>query len=531
METEEKEDEMHDVVLTGDNSVDTQSYLRIVHIDVSQGESTLILHQEGSDIRYAALIDGGKSQYAVHILDTLKAYGVKKLDAIISTHFDADHIEGLTTLMRGKKMPFAFAFDRGAEKNDDKPQAFKREAGIKYRPMSAFETVVSPSFGFKCLHYDDEGGRPQEENDYSTIMQVSLGSFTYYTAGDQCRTLELLYAPNNCAAFKCGHHGSKHSTSNRLLEKMGAQVAFVSAGSHSYCHPDHSVLDILHNNAAIKGIYLTNCSYNRPQVNTGYLQNEAEHFLRYVDNIKKAIQISNGVPDQGGLEDMLQESALAIQRNDWNAYATKMEELNGYLARTPPKSVRKAIEAACQAATIYNTERTRKETREFKAWVAGTPKLLGNIELFVCAAGYAVGFVSESGQPVWHCRDHKGATIGYLPVTDVKKVERSINREPSFSLLTAQVSAVERIEIELSSREKREIERNDAFFESWQAKKQLIKDLRTCRSADCKNRLSWRDSKNGGFCEECVGKAVNEVEAEEQVEEQGSALDKGFQDS
>lgn len=479
-----------------DNSVDSPHYLRIIHIDVNQGESTLILHYEGEKIGYAALIDGGKAQYHQHILSTLQVYGVERLDAVINTHFDADHIEGLTALMQGNKFPIVSAYDRGTDKNDDKPRAFRIAAGGRHKPMSSFKTVNRAVFSLECLYSDAADCLPASENNASTIMQVKLGNFVYYTAGDQCHGLEYDYAPAGCAAFKCGHHGSKHSTSEELLTKMGSQVAFISAGSHSYCHPDHSVLEILNENVGIRGIYLTNCSYNRPQVNAGYLKEELEHWRFYVRNIANAMQIMD-VPKYVELCETLREATDAADKKDWEAYSAQMIALEAYLEEKPPKALKKAIEAAVQAARIYDGEHDRE--RENKAWVAGSSSCLGNIELFVCAAGYAVGFFSADSEPVWHLRDHNGQTIDELPLPDLKPVRRSFLRDVSFSLLTAQVAGEEVEEVELSSKEKRAREEIREYAQEIE-RQQQAKNSRACPI--CKKRKGR--GVGDGPCPDCI---------------------------
>ncbi len=269
------------------NTVNFAPYLRIIHIDVSQGESTLfILGLEGNPTPlFTALIDCGEAQYVDPILVTLEDYDVTKLNVIVNTHYDADHIEGLTALMEKGKITVVKAFTRTDlnREVEDKRVKFRNCATKKNIKLGVLKNnlefisdadlftgkaqaqVESCNFSFTCITVNNASGF--DENDNSAAFLVKFGEFRYFTAGDLTSEQEKsLYANlDELSAFKCGHHGSKHSTSTDLLKKTGVKVGFISAGKHSYCHPDKPVLARLHDEGV--ATYLTNCCYNRPQVN------------------------------------------------------------------------------------------------------------------------------------------------------------------------------------------------------------------------------------------------------------------------
>ena len=80
--------------------------LKIYFIDVGQGDGTLIVTPLNNKI----LIDGGGSEYGSFDVgkNTLLPYlldrGVKKLDYIIISHFDTDHVQGLLVVMQNLKV-------------------------------------------------------------------------------------------------------------------------------------------------------------------------------------------------------------------------------------------------------------------------------------------------------------------------------------------------------------------------------------------------------------------------------------------
>lgn len=74
--------------------------LRILHIDVGQGEATLIMLQRGGGEPWVAIIDGGYAAPGRGALGRyLQKLNVRTVHAMICTHFDGDHTRGLTALI------------------------------------------------------------------------------------------------------------------------------------------------------------------------------------------------------------------------------------------------------------------------------------------------------------------------------------------------------------------------------------------------------------------------------------------------
>ena len=77
--------------------------LTIVHLNVGQGDSTLILGPAVGGDRVSVLVDAGDIPNSgdmdggAIVLNTLDAYGVDELDYFVASHYDADHIGGVIT--------------------------------------------------------------------------------------------------------------------------------------------------------------------------------------------------------------------------------------------------------------------------------------------------------------------------------------------------------------------------------------------------------------------------------------------------
>ena len=74
--------------------------LFIHHIDVGQGEATLIVHRTGGIDEFVILIDGGRyTRGGGTIVRYVRKLGITKINLLVCTHHDADHIEGLIRVL------------------------------------------------------------------------------------------------------------------------------------------------------------------------------------------------------------------------------------------------------------------------------------------------------------------------------------------------------------------------------------------------------------------------------------------------
>ncbi|MYM96258.1 ComEC/Rec2 family competence protein [Duganella vulcania] len=425
-------------------AVNANGSLTIVHIDVGQGESTLIIYRESDTVVYSALIDGGRQNNLMRIKDTLAAYHVNELDHVISTHFDADHIEGLTALLsvagdddlKSHKYlkPDGKIYYRGLPRyllEDQIFSKFRTAAGNKEeaapgapkasgkKKYTAGEFKNRGSFKFECLYRSEArsiGNSDDSENNAGVMMTLTYGAFRYFTAGDQGADNEHTYAPENCAAFKCGHHGSKHSTKNTLLKRLRPAVAIISAAKHKYRHPHHEVLENLRDSPHVKRVFLTNCAYNRPQVNTAYLATEIVLAKTHLDklaayvNRKKAKRYLD-TAQYGKYIKLLTRSLASITegsgKSGADVKATKL--LEGAIAAAEilkKESERPATSSSHGASAASSSSNSSAvvgtgSLQKFSAHVAGNPTHLGNIEIFVDSTHYSVGHIGTDGANKW----------------------------------------------------------------------------------------------------------------------------------
>jgi competence protein ComEC len=216
----------------------------IVFLDVGQGDSTLIRLPGRREI----LIDGGGTPFgdfdvgARTVLPALKALDVDELELVIATHADADHIEGLTSVLEG--MPVRELIVGVPEWDRPVFAGLMRAAAagsVVVREVVRGEAVI---LGHARLDILNPPRKP-----YATSNDNSVAFVLYYRErarallmGDLSDRVEADLAFPQVDIVLAGHHGSNASTSGRLLEAVQPEVVVISSGENRYGHPHPELL-------------------------------------------------------------------------------------------------------------------------------------------------------------------------------------------------------------------------------------------------------------------------------------------------
>jgi len=233
---------------------------KMTFIDVGQGDSVLLQFPDGR----SALIDAGKrSPYYDSgkrvVAPFLKHVGIQKLDILILSHADSDHLGGFPYIMRHFEV--GEIWDNGAVKSTKlfgEYQHLIDSLQIKRRVMRAGEYIAdfAPVI-FQTIHPSQqfmENGR-HSANDASLSFKISYGEIDLLTLGDVekkgegnlCRYRTSLTSE----ILKVSHHGSKTSSTQSFLEYAQPQLAVISVGEdNKFGHPAESVLKRLQERGA-----------------------------------------------------------------------------------------------------------------------------------------------------------------------------------------------------------------------------------------------------------------------------------------
>lgn len=232
----------------------TGAELRIVHIDVGQGDATLIVGPSKS-----LLFDGGMSGTGNILRTALQNQGLTSFDYFVAGHYHEDHIGGIDELIKGGMPLTTTAFDRGGKYNSVSFTDYTKAVGSKRKTIQLGEQIdLGGGAVATCVAVNGataQGSmRMTGENDRSIGLVVRFGDFDYYIAsdltggGDGTADMESLVAPGvgDVDAFHVSHHGSATSTNQTLVTTLAPEHAIISCGDgNSYNHPDQGVLNRL----------------------------------------------------------------------------------------------------------------------------------------------------------------------------------------------------------------------------------------------------------------------------------------------
>ena len=226
-------------------SINFNPNMEILFLDVSQGDSILLHYPHN---KYNILIDtGGNYNYEISkniIIPYLKSKGISKIDYLILTHGDYDHMGESINLIENfkvEKVIFNCGPYNGLEKELIK---VLKKKNIKY--YSCIKELNIDKNKLKFLNtkeYDNE-------NDNSSVIYFNYYNYKFLFMGDASteREKDILekYNLKDVDFLKVGHHGSNTSSSEEFINSINPKYSLISVGKNNrYGHPNKEVLDNL----------------------------------------------------------------------------------------------------------------------------------------------------------------------------------------------------------------------------------------------------------------------------------------------
>jgi competence protein ComEC len=221
-----------------------EAELHVHFIPVGQGDATLVGFPDGTTM----LVDAGGRRLGRDpgrfvVAPYLRRLGVDRLDWVVVTHADTDHLGGLFAVVESMR-PRHFVFD--AREPEESLHELRRRAAAAGARLYAIDSDLRHELGGVAV----EVVRPQAisgaQNDASLVTRLSYGSASVLLAGDVERAAERWLVDHEdvrSTVLKVPHHGSKTSSSARFLDAVRPEVAVVSAGRFSrFGHPHAEVM-------------------------------------------------------------------------------------------------------------------------------------------------------------------------------------------------------------------------------------------------------------------------------------------------
>ncbi|QOR65598.1 DNA internalization-related competence protein ComEC/Rec2 [Cytobacillus suaedae] len=237
-------------------------YGTITFIDVGQGDSILIelpfnkgtylIDTGPKTLNFAAeewekkrrMFDTGEDI----LLPYLKSVGIRKLDKLIITHGDLDHIGNAELLIQELSVDELILGTGPIEKEYEQQLVrIAYEMGI---PISTFSAGDVWKSGDNTFYVLAPTGNEQTSNDRSIVIYSEIGGLRWLFTGDLGEVgeskLTSSFRSLPVDVLKVGHHGSNSSTSVQFLEHIKPKVSIISVGvNNRYNHPNPEVVERL----------------------------------------------------------------------------------------------------------------------------------------------------------------------------------------------------------------------------------------------------------------------------------------------
>ena len=228
---------------TSSATTQTSANVTIKFIDVGQGEAILIALPEKT-----MLIDAGPTGSAPKIAQVLQELGRNKIDYLVATHPDEDHIGGMADVISSTQIGTIYA----PNKTNNTATYRKFLTAIQNNnlqiTLAEAGTIIDQTDAYKLeILWPTKDANFPDTNDYSIIIKLTVGNKTFLFTGDAPTNAILNSNPGHIDVLKLSHHGSRTGTTEVLIHKLSPTYAVLSyAVDNSYGHPMQSVLNALH---------------------------------------------------------------------------------------------------------------------------------------------------------------------------------------------------------------------------------------------------------------------------------------------
>ena len=223
---------------------------QIVACDVGQGDALVVRSQS-----QVAVIDVGKDRELID--GCLSRLGIDRIDLLVLTHFDLDHVGGLAGAIQGREVVQAlispFTDDRWGASNS---KAALENSGATSNFGNIGVGGSLGSFSWRVLSPESGAAGAEDSNDASIVILWQSPQLNLLTMADLGERGQMRVAADTDGwlgqglarvpmVLKVSHHGSADQYPE-LIEAIGPDLALLSVGAdNSYGHPTLRTLGLL----------------------------------------------------------------------------------------------------------------------------------------------------------------------------------------------------------------------------------------------------------------------------------------------
>ena len=225
-----------------DQRGDSQEELSVTYLDVGQGNAVLV--RQGDQ---AMLIDGGPRESSSFVVSYLEQQGIQKLDYVLISHFDEDHLAGAIGALYKFPVETLITADYETDSSiyDSYKEAVEEKGYVPVHP-SLGDTFSLGSGSFRIISPVSYGH--EDENQDSVGIILENGSDRFFIGGDIGLEgeKEILEAGVDIQAdvMLMNHHGSH--VSREFFQAVNPSWAVISCGAgNSYGHPRQDTVELI----------------------------------------------------------------------------------------------------------------------------------------------------------------------------------------------------------------------------------------------------------------------------------------------
>ncbi|PIR41222.1 MAG: hypothetical protein COV31_02330 [Candidatus Yanofskybacteria bacterium CG10_big_fil_rev_8_21_14_0_10_46_23] len=228
--------------------------LHVYFLNVGQGDAIFVQSPTGHQL----LIDGGPDSAILSELGAVMSFFDRKIDLVLLTHPDADHLAGLVEVL--KRYQVEAVIESGVKCQTSLCRAWDKEiqerapkvvlgnlgdqidlgGGVILKILSPFSEIADQTFS--------------KVNNTSLVTRLEYRGQSVLLTGDIEGSIEDKLVISQSAIdvdfLKVAHHGSKTSSSVDFLRATSPLTAFIQVGSENqYGHPTAEILNRLEQEA------------------------------------------------------------------------------------------------------------------------------------------------------------------------------------------------------------------------------------------------------------------------------------------
>lgn len=227
-------------------TVPTPKGLTVSFLDVGQGDAIFIQTGDGVEL----LIDGGPDSSVLRGLGNQMPFWDRRIDAVVATHPDKDHIGGLVDVL--KRYSVGTIVESGVSHDTSFTRSFENgsqsENAARILARRGMRLQLGKDVHADVLYPTSDVSKLKETNAGSIALRVVYGETEFMLTGDAPSSVEKLLVATygeklQSDVLKAGHHGSKTSSDESFVRAVNPKHVIYSRGcDNSYGHPHETIV-------------------------------------------------------------------------------------------------------------------------------------------------------------------------------------------------------------------------------------------------------------------------------------------------